>query len=585
MAGWDSRHRCRLPGVAELTPPIGPRADAETRGHGDTGTKELTPSAGAAPHPCPYSPRRGAWPRRPVSDTERGNDGHGERTDLTLAGFQRGRERSAGGLVSFGQMWIASLPPPGAPPDVAAAWPAMCPPVRARYGAEARPNRARAIALRWLRWEAGRRLRARSGGAAVPLDAEILAIQPDHLGGVLLTTPAFRLLKEALPQARLTVLAGPWSQDVPEHCPAVDRVRVCHFPGFERGDAPQRLLDRAGRRVEPYVRLLAVAGELAQERFHLAISFHTDYWWGAALSALAGIPVRLGYATPESAPFLTHALPLARPMVGREVGRPEGCPSCSPFEGRCGETGTEAQAGRPHVAEMHLALAREALRLAGQQPPSGFDGRMVYEPTAAERAEAWRLWRANDLDEAPAVVVMHPAPGAPVKRWAAPRFALVADHLAGRYGARVVITGGRRDLDEARRIAAACWHRPVVLAGQTTFGVLAALLDRCRLAIGTDNGAMHLASARGVPTLRIFGPTDARVWRHWSGAGEPCPWGEISSARPCAPCHRLDVPPWDVAMGLGPEQAFDVAYPCLEEVATEQVIEAVERLWALTEGR
>src|SRR5438874_487910 len=85
----------------------------------------------------------------------------------------------------------------------------------------------------------------------------------------------------------------------------------------------------------------------------------------------------------------------------------------------------------------------------GADVPPDFDGRMDYEPTAEERGEAWRLWRTYDLDEASAVVAVHPSPGAAVKRWPRERFAWLADHVAGRHAATVVITGGPGDVEEA----------------------------------------------------------------------------------------------------------------------------------------
>ncbi|MGH2355003.1 MAG: glycosyltransferase family 9 protein, partial [Chloroflexota bacterium] len=406
------------------------------------------------------------------------------------------------------------------------------------------------------------------GAAAIPVDARILAIQPDHLGGMLLTTPALRLLKQAFPTGELTVLAGPWAADVPAHCPAVDQVRVCPFPGFERAARPAGFPAgfpaRLSRGIAPYRLILDTAAALAEERYHVAITFHTGFWWGTALSALAGIPHRLGYSTPEAEPLLSRTLPLHRRPVGA-TGRDQ---------------------PRPHVAELGLALARETIALTGRpvpDGPAGFDGRMAYEPAPAERAEAWRLWRANDLDEAPAVVAIHPSPGAPPKRWPPERFALLGDHLAGRYGARIVITGGPGDVEEARAVAGASAHRPVVLAGQTSFGTLAALFERCRFAAGTDNGAMHLATARGVPTLRLFGPIDPATWGGWPGytgsADESPPALAAGSSLACAPCHRLDLPAWEnVAGGTG------VAYPCMRDVTVESAIAAAEALWSRTAG-
>jgi ADP-heptose:LPS heptosyltransferase len=113
-----------------------------------------------------------------------------------------------------------------------------------------------------------------------------------------------------------------------------------------------------------------------------------------------------------------------------------------------------------------------------------------------------------------------------------------------------------------------------VLAGRTSFGVLAALFERCRFACGTDNGAMHLATARDVPTLRLFGPVDPAAWGAWSGqVGTGQPAIAVAAGLACAPCHRLDLPPWGADDG-------GVAYPCMRDVDVEAVIAAAERLWA-----
>jgi ADP-heptose:LPS heptosyltransferase len=232
---------------------------------------------------------------------------------------------------------------------------------------------------------------------------------------------------------------------------------------------------------------------------------------------------------------------------------------------------------------------------------------MRYEPVAEERAAAARLWQAHDLHR-DTTVVMHPSPGAPAKRWTPERFAAVADYLAERYGCRVLLTGARADEPEARAIAAAGRRPPLLLAGQTDFGVLAALLDCARFAVGTDNGAMHLAIARGVPTVRLFGPTDPALWAAWPAAGAtrppgarhppgvppPCRAGRppatgeaplpvapqhlvVVSGLACSPCHRLDVPPWDRVAGDG-----QTTYPCMGDISVDAVLAAVDTLWTQT---
>jgi len=46
------------------------------------------------------------------------------------------------------------------------------------------------------------------------------------------------------------------------------------------------------------------------------------------------------------------------------------------------------------------------------------------------------------------------------------------------------------------------------LAGQTTLREFIDLAAACRLFLTNDSGAMHVASALGVPTVAVFGATD-----------------------------------------------------------------------------
>ena len=46
------------------------------------------------------------------------------------------------------------------------------------------------------------------------------------------------------------------------------------------------------------------------------------------------------------------------------------------------------------------------------------------------------------------------------------------------------------------------------LAGETTLGEFIDLAAACRLFLTNDSGAMHVASALGVPTVAVFGATD-----------------------------------------------------------------------------
>jgi ADP-heptose:LPS heptosyltransferase len=51
------------------------------------------------------------------------------------------------------------------------------------------------------------------------------------------------------------------------------------------------------------------------------------------------------------------------------------------------------------------------------------------------------------------------------------------------------------------------------LTGKLSLVELAALIAECRIILGVDSMAMHLASMLGKPQIALFGPTNPYHWR------------------------------------------------------------------------
>ncbi len=327
----------------------------------------------------------------------------------------------------------------------------------------------------------------------------ILLIRPDHLGDLIFTTPALRVLREAFPLARITYLVGPWSEAVVTSNPCLDEVMLCPFPGFNR--RPKRSV------IEPYAVLGRYARVLREKKFDLAVILRFDHWWGALLTYLARIPRRVGYDIAEVKPFLTEAIPY---IPGR------------------------------HEVEQNLSLVEA---VAGQRPlqkaaPRPWSGLPLEFPLSAQDREfASRYLAEQGVRDDDLLVCIHPGAGAPVKLWRSERWAQVADDLAKRYGAKVILTGSAGEMPLVRAIAERMTSRPLVAAGQTTLGQLAALMARCRLVLGVDSGPLHLAVAVGTPTVHLYGPVDSRTFGPW---GDPARHIVLTSELNCIPCHRLD---------------------------------------------
>lgn len=354
----------------------------------------------------------------------------------------------------------------------------------------------------------------------------ILLIRPDHLGDVLMATPAVEALRRSLPGARLEMMVGPWAGDLARRDPLLDEVLVCPFPGFTRSGR--------GGALAPYYLLWRTAGELRQRRYDAALILRFDHWWGAWLAALAGIPLRLGYGVPECAPFLTHPLP---------------------------------PPGRVHWVEQGLVLARLMAGMSGAEPdlratPPG----LRFEPSPEEEAEAEGLWQTLDLGESGPVAAIHPGAGAPIKLWPEAGWVVVGRALAER-GLALLVTGSPGEAETAARIAAGI-PGARSLAGRTGFGALGALFRRCRLVAGADNGALHMAAAVDVPSVALFGPSDPAVYGPW---GDELRHRVVASRWPTAPCGRLDLP---VPAGGYAE--------CMEAISPERVIQECLALLADT---
>lgn len=365
----------------------------------------------------------------------------------------------------------------------------------------------------------------------------VLYIKPDHLGDLLLATPALAELRRRQPHARIAALVGPWSELVLRRNPDIDALLACPFPGFERrpnGEGRRTedqgtfssLVLRLSSLLGPYLLLFRYAALLRAERYDLAIVGRDDHWWGAALALLAGVPLRVGFAVPECQPFLTTALPWD--------------PAA-------------------HVTAQGLALIAAATGVpADDQAPAA-----RFDPSPADQAWAAE-WRHARVPFGRELVAIHPGTAGPDKLWFPERWAEVADALAGA-GASVVITGGPGEEPLAEAVREHMRTPAPSLAGQTSLGQLAALLRRADLVLGVDSGPLHLAAAQGARTIHLYGPGDAGRFGPW---GDPARHVVLREELWCSPCGVFSACPRGLAR---PE--------CMDRIAVERVAaEALRRL-------
>lgn len=124
-----------------------------------------------------------------------------------------------------------------------------------------------------------------------------------------------------------------------------------------------------------------------------------------------------------------------------------------------------------------------------------------------------RFFADNDIDtEKDFVVGISPTAGNKIKEWPEERFAKVADYMAVKYRAKIIILGGQNDEKKVNRTVGYMGSGIKVLK-ITDFNIdmLKSLIAKLALFIAVDTGPIYIAEAFGVPTIDIVGPVDERV--------------------------------------------------------------------------
>jgi ADP-heptose:LPS heptosyltransferase len=103
------------------------------------------------------------------------------------------------------------------------------------------------------------------------------------------------------------------------------------------------------------------------------------------------------------------------------------------------------------------------------------------------------------------IIALSPAAFWPGREWPATRYAQLADRLVNQFAAKIVICGSASDSELAARVRSQMKTSAVNLAGRTGLRHLAAMFDWCALFVGNESGPLHVAAARGVPSMCIMG--------------------------------------------------------------------------------
>jgi ADP-heptose:LPS heptosyltransferase len=153
------------------------------------------------------------------------------------------------------------------------------------------------------------------------------------------------------------------------------------------------------------------------------------------------------------------------------------------------------------------------LALAGALGITPGPAGVEFTPRADAVQVAEQLLLSKGVGDGRLLVAVAPGQGfsdQPVAPWSAERFAHLANRLAARHGAGVVLLGDERDRETAESMRLDLTADTVDLCGELDLATAAAVIARCDLLVAADTPLLHLAAAVGTASVGLYGPTDGR---------------------------------------------------------------------------
>jgi len=308
----------------------------------------------------------------------------------------------------------------------------------------------------------------------------ILIIRSGAIGDVLMTTPLARAIRKHYPEANISYLTGKWSEKVLKRNQNINEIIsfddkiICKKDIFS---------------------IWGLRDKIKNKNFDIAFILDKSYIWNL-FAFLSKIPFRMGFDR-----------------------KGEGFPNNInvKFE------------GEKYELDYYLDIAR-----------------LIKANTKNNRIELWP--RKNDIRFANEFIRKHKlkkiigiAPAGAVnpgqelaeKRWPKERYIeLINKLIKDNYD--IILFGGKVDSKINNCIINGINHKNKIIntTGKLTINQTSALIEKCRVFVTNDSGAMHIAAATNTKIIAIFGPTDPKRFA-------PRDTVVIKKKLGCSPCYDI----------------------------------------------
>lgn len=290
----------------------------------------------------------------------------------------------------------------------------------------------------------------------------ILCIRADNMGDLIMTTPAFRALKETL-GCRITLLTSKAGGLITNNLENIDDVIIQDLP-WVKSNANNISAE-----------LLLLAEQLRAEKYDAAIIF-TVYSQSALPSAvlayMAGIPKRLSYARENPYELLTDWLPDREPYDFIQ-----------------------------HQVERDLALVAHIAAF-----PSCDLLKVLYESKSLVSINK----KLSDLGIEPTQswIILHPGVSEDKRKYPVAYWIKTGQLLTKKYRIPLLITGSASEKILADEIASGIGGQAFSMAGSFSMDEFIALIDKAKCVVSVNTSTIHIAAATQSPLVVLYAQTN-----------------------------------------------------------------------------
>lgn len=348
----------------------------------------------------------------------------------------------------------------------------------------------------------------------------IIVLEAGGIGDTVMATPALSALRHRFPHARIAVVVVPRTAELIKALDLDFEIRLLRLgsPFWLPIDAVRLVAAARLSKPDLLIDLSAIESAAAARKRRL-------------LAGLIGARRSLGRNTGGRGAFFDDAMDESLFGEEHEVER---------------KLGALAPLG------IHVGSPRPSLRI----PRPAFESaRLLLEEAGI-----------HDTDE---IVGINPGAFLPTRRWPAEQFEQLAAELTENGHRALLVTGGEQERGLVARVANAAGGQAVRAVDRPLLK-LAALISKCRLFVTNDTGAMHIAAARDVSVVAIFGHTNARRYRPYLPAkrctllqrpADVC--DQLEAGSRLAECRRPDCPSGKCMRSISFESVRDAAMKLL----------------------